>query len=182
MKLQTSNSKLQTANFQFQNKACDGPLEFEIGSLELNIVAFCCHYCAYAAADLAGSLRIQYPASVKVVKIPCTGDLDVSSVLEAFEYGADGVMVAGCLEGDCHYQLGNFNDKRRVNYVKTMLRKIRFEPDRVRMFNMSSAMGRKWAEAVTEMDETVRRLGPSRLREKETKETKETRELVQEAI
>ncbi len=130
------------------------------------IVAFCCHYCAYAAADLAGSLRVQYPPSVKVVKLPCTGKLDVQLILDAFENGADGVMVAGCMEGDCHYQQGNFNAKRRVNFVKTLLQRIGLEPDRVRMFNMSSAMGRKWAEAVTEMDETVRKLGPSPLRKK----------------
>ncbi|MEK6574255.1 MAG: hydrogenase iron-sulfur subunit [Chloroflexota bacterium] len=128
------------------------------------IVAFCCHYCAYAAADLAGSLRMQYPASVRVVKLPCTGKLDVQLVLDAFEHGADGVMVAGCLEGDCHYQQGNLNAKRRVNYVKTLLKEIGLEPDRVRMFNMSSAMGKQWAEAVTEMDDQVRKIGPNPLR------------------
>jgi len=127
-------------------------------------VAFCCHYCAYAAADLAGSLRMQYPASVRVVKLPCTGKLDVQLVLDAFEHGADGVMVAGCLEGDCHYQQGNLNARRRVNYVKTLLKEIGLEPDRVRMFNMSSAMGRQWAEAVTEMDDQVRKIGPNPLR------------------
>ena len=130
----------------------------------INIVAFCCHYCAYAAADLAGSLRIQHPASVRVVKIPCSGRLDVQLALDAFEHGTDGVMVAGCLEGDCHYQQGNFSARRRVNRVKTLLQEIGLEPDRVRMFNMSSAMGKKWAEAVTEMDEAVRQLGPSPLR------------------
>jgi len=128
------------------------------------IVAFCCHYCAYAAADLAGSLRMQYPASVRVVKLPCTGKLDVQLVLDAFEHGADGVMVAGCLEGNCHYQQGNLNAKRRVNYVKTLLKQIGLEPDRVRMFNMSSAMGKQWAEAVTEMDDQVRKIGPNPLR------------------
>ena len=127
-------------------------------------MAFCCHYCAYAAADLAGSLRMQYPASVRVVKLPCTGKLDVQLVLDAFEHGADGVMVAGCLEGDCHYQQGNLNARRRVNYVKTLLKGIGLEPDRVRMFNMSSAMGRQWAEAVTEMDDQVRKIGPNPLR------------------
>ena len=127
-------------------------------------MAFCCHYCAYAAADLAGSLRMQYPASVRVVKLPCTGKLDVQLVLDAFEHGADGVMVAGCLEGDCHYQQGNLNARRRVNYVKTLLKEIGLEPDRVRMFNMSSAMGRQWAEAVTEMDDQVRKIGPNPLR------------------
>lgn len=131
---------------------------------EIKIVAFCCHYCAYAAADLAGSLRVQYPPSVKVVKLPCTGKLDVQLILDAFEHGADGVMVAGCMEGDCHYQQGNFNAKRRVNFVKTLLQRIGIESDRVRMFNMSSAMGRKWAEAVTEMDTTVRKMGASPLR------------------
>jgi F420-non-reducing hydrogenase iron-sulfur subunit len=130
---------------------------------DIRIVAFCCHYCAYAAADLAGSLRIQYPASVKVVKVPCTGRLDVQLALDAFEHGADGVMVAGCLEGDCHYQQGNLNAKRRVNNVQDLLRRIGLEPERVRMFNMSSAMGRQWAEAVTERDAVVRQLGPSPL-------------------
>jgi len=130
----------------------------------ITIVAFCCHYCAYAAADLAGSLRIQHPASVKVVKIPCTGKLDVQLALDAFEHGADGVMVAGCMEGDCHYQQGNFSARRRVTRVKALLKEIGLEPDRARMFNMSSAMGKRWAEAVTEMDAQVRALGPSPLR------------------
>ena len=166
MNMETSSSKIQTSEAQIQNAASAQVLESEVGtrSGELNIVAFCCHYCAYAAADLAGSLRLQYPPSVRVVKLPCTGKLDVLLVLDAFEHGADGVMVAGCLEGDCHYQLGNLNAKRRVNYVKTLLNEIGLEPDRVRMFHMSSAMGKQWAEAVTDMDEQVRRRGPSRLR------------------
>ena len=130
----------------------------------IRIVAFCCHHCAYAAADLAGSLRIQYPASVSVVKLPCTGKLDVLVVLDAFERGADGVMVAGCLEGDCHYQQGNLNAKRRVEYVKALLKQIGLEPERVRMFNLSSAMARQWAEAVAEMDAQVCKLKPNPLR------------------
>ena len=138
--------------------------DLEVGSWDLHIVAFCCHYCAYAAADLAGSLRLQYPPNVNVVKLPCTGKLDVLLVLHALEHGADGVMVAGCLEGDCHYRSGNLNARRRVNYVKCLLQEIGFEPERVRMFNMSSAMARTWAEAVTQMDDTVRRLGPNPLR------------------
>ena len=160
----TSNLKYQTPNSKTQTADSVSPLKFEVGSLELRIVAFCCHYCAYAAADLAGSLRLQYPPSVKVVKLPCTGKLDVQLVLDAFEHGADGVMVAGCLEGDCHYQQGNLNARRRVNYAKKILKQIGLEPERTRMFNMSSAMGRAWAEAVTEMDAQVRNLGPSPLR------------------
>jgi coenzyme F420-reducing hydrogenase delta subunit len=140
--------------------------EIEDQRSEIRIVAFCCHYCAYAAADLAGSLRIQYPASVNVVKLPCTGKLDVQLVLDAFEHGVDGVMVAGCMEGDCHYQQGNLNAKRRVNRVKALLKQIGLEPERVRMFNMSSAMGQRWADAVTDMDATIRQLGASPLRVK----------------
>ena len=135
-------------------------------NLDLKIVAFCCHYCAYAAADLAGALRLQYPPSVRVVKLPCTGKLDIQMMLDALEHGADGVIVAGCMEGDCHYQQGNFNAKRRVNYVQSLIRQIGLEPERVRMFNMSSAMGQQWAEAVTETDAVVRKLGPSPLKRK----------------
>ena len=164
MTMQTADFKLQTSNSKLQSEGEGQPLKFEVGNLGFHIVAFCCHYCAYAAADLAGSLRIQHPASVKVVKIPCTGKLDVQLALDAFEHGADGVMVAGCLEGDCHYQQGNFSARRRVTRVKALLKEIGLEPDRARMFNMSSAMGRQWAEAVTEMDAQVRALGPSPLR------------------
>jgi coenzyme F420-reducing hydrogenase delta subunit len=164
MTMQTANFKLQTSNSKLQSEGEGQPLKFEGGNLEFHIVAFCCHYCAYAAADLAGSLRIQHPASVRVVKIPCTGKLDVQLALDAFEHGADGVMVAGCMEGDCHYQQGNFSARRRVTRVKALLKEIGLEPDRARMFNMSSAMGKQWAEAVTEMDAQVRALGPSPLR------------------
>jgi F420-non-reducing hydrogenase iron-sulfur subunit len=130
------------------------------------IVAFCCHYCAYAAADLAGAIRLQYPDSIKIVKLPCTGKLDVLHVLRAFEDGADGVFVAGCLEGDCHYLKGNLNAKRRVKYAKTLLDQLGLDGQRVEMFNMSSAMGKAFADAATEMTERVRALGPSPLQKR----------------
>jgi coenzyme F420-reducing hydrogenase delta subunit len=159
-----ADARLQIAENGSQTANGKEPSAIDHQPSAINIVAFCCHYCAYAAADLAGSLRIQYPPTVRVVKLPCTGKLDVLTLLDAFEHGADGVMVAGCLEGDCHYQRGNLNAKRRVNHIKTLLQEIGLEPDRVRMFNISSAMGRQWAEAVTEMDAQVRALGPSPLR------------------
>jgi len=134
-------------------------------SFEPEIVAFCCHYCAYGAADLAGNLRVQYPANVNIVRIPCAGKLDLMFVLEAFEDGADGVMVAGCLEGDCHFREGNLNAKRRVAYAQRKLEQIGLEPERVQMYQMSSAMGRQFAEAATEMTERVRALGPSPLKQ-----------------
>ncbi|NIM93191.1 MAG: hydrogenase iron-sulfur subunit [Anaerolineales bacterium] len=128
------------------------------------IVAYCCRYCAYAAADLAGVLRLQYPSEVRIVQIPCTGRLDMLEVLHAFEYGADAVMVAGCLEGDCHFQSGNLAAKARVERVKQLISEIGLEAERVEMFNMSSAMGRQFAEAATVMAQRIDTLGPSPLR------------------
>src|SRR3989304_1639673 len=87
----------------------------------VQIVAFCCFYCAYAAADLAGVMRLSYPPNVKVVLLPCTGGGDPLYILRAFEAGADGVFVAGCLEGQCDYQVGNLQAKSRVRYLKKLL-------------------------------------------------------------
>ncbi len=130
----------------------------------LHIVAFCCHYCAYAAADLAGVLRLQYPATARIVEIPCAGRLDALEVLHTFEHGADGVMVAGCLEGDCHFQSGNLNAKRRVDFIRGLLEQIGLEPERLEMFNLSSAMARRFAEVVEQMASQIQALGPSPLR------------------
>jgi len=135
----------------------------EPAGFEPTIVAFCCHYCAYAAADLAGSLRFQYPPNLRVIKLPCTGKLDVMYILEAFERGADGVLVAGCLEGDCHFQVGNLEARRRVNYVRQLLDKIGVGGQRLEMINLSAAMGNRFAEAATEITARVRGLGPSPL-------------------
>ena len=130
----------------------------------MQIVAFCCHYCAYAAADLAGVLRLRYPAEAKIVEIPCTGRLDTLEVLHAFEGGADGVMVAGCLEGDCHFRTGNLNARRRVERIQAVLASVGLESARIQMFNMSSAMGKRFAEAAQAMTEEIRALGPSPIR------------------
>jgi len=143
-------------------------MEAEKGNgFEPKIVAFCCHYCAYAAADLAGSLRLQYPTNIRIVKIPCSGRLDAQHVLDAFEEGADGVMVAGCLEGDCHFQTGNLHAKRRIRWLQRLLDEIGLGGGRVRMFNMSSAMGGGFAQAAAEMTEQVRELGLNPLRKEE---------------
>jgi len=140
-------------------------------STPLQILAYCCHYCAYAAADLAGVLRLRYPAEAKLMELPCTGRLDLLEVLHAFEAGADGIMVAGCLEGDCHFQAGNLNARRRVERVKALLQTIGLEADRIRMFNLSSAMGKQFAEAAAEMTEQIAGLGPSPLRRLEPQPT-----------
>lgn len=128
------------------------------------ILAFCCHFCAFAAADLAGSMRLQYPASVRVLRLPCTGKIEVNYLLAAFEKGVDGVIVAGCLEGGCHFQEGNLRARRRVERARGLMAEIGLEPERLKMFNLSSAEGGRFAEIVTEMHETVSKLGPSPLR------------------
>ena len=128
------------------------------------ILAFCCHYCAYAAADLAGSMRLEYPANVRVLKLPCTGKIEVDHVLAAFERGVDAVIVAGCLEGGCHFLEGNLRARRRVERAKGILEEIGLEPERLEMYNLSSAEGGRFAEIVTEMTERVGELGPSPLR------------------
>ncbi|MEE4363882.1 MAG: hydrogenase iron-sulfur subunit [Desulfotignum sp.] len=128
---------------------------------EPEIVAFCCHYCAYTAADMAGSKRISYPSNVKIIRVPCTGKVDAIHLMKALEKGADGVYVAGCLEGDCHFKNGNIRAQARVDRVKKVLSELGWEPERVAMVNMSAGMGEKFAETAREFTETIKKLGPS---------------------
>ena len=131
---------------------------------EPQILAFCCHYCAYAAADLAGTTRVQYPTNVRIIRVPCSGKVDPLHIMRAFEGGVDGVLVAGCLEGGCHFQEGNLRAKRRVNHVSAILDEIGIERGRLRMVNLSSAMGQAFANTITEFTEQVKKLGPSPLK------------------
>jgi F420-non-reducing hydrogenase iron-sulfur subunit len=136
----------------------------EAGNSEPTVVAFCCHYCAYAAADLAGSSRLQYPPNVRIIRSPCTGRLEIDYFMKAFENGADGVLVAGCEEGSCHFKEGNLLAKRRVNYARKLLAEAGLEAERLRMVNVSAASAQKFAEYVREIVETVKKLGPARLK------------------
>jgi F420-non-reducing hydrogenase iron-sulfur subunit len=128
------------------------------------ILALCCHYCAYAAADMAGSMRLQYPGSVRVLRFPCTGKIEVNYVLSAFERGIDGIMVAGCLEGGCHFMEGNLRARRRIERAQQFLDEIGLGAGRLEMFNLSSAEGPRFAEIATQMHERIVKLGPSPLR------------------
>ncbi len=125
------------------------------------IVAFCCHYCAYTAADMAGSKRISYPPNVKIVRVPCTGKVDAIHILKALENGADGVYVAGCLEGDCHFKNGNLRAMQRVKQVQRLLDEIGIEPERVAMVTMSAGMGERFAKTAHEITAQIRKLGPN---------------------
>jgi F420-non-reducing hydrogenase iron-sulfur subunit len=132
-----------------------------MGEYEPKIVAYCCNYCAFAAADLAGATRLQYPPNVRIIRLPCTGKVDALHIMKAFEDGADGVFVAGCLEGQCHFLEGNTRAKKRVAYVKKLLDEAQIEPERLEMYNLSSAMGGRFAEIVEEMTDRVTKLGPT---------------------
>ncbi|MHC4445625.1 MAG: hydrogenase iron-sulfur subunit [Planctomycetota bacterium] len=145
------------------------------------ILAFCCHYCAYAAADLAGSMRIQYPTNVRVLRLPCTGKVEIDYLLTAFERGADGVIVAGCLEGGCHFLEGNLRARKRVERAKQILTEIGLEPERLEMYNLSSAEGTRFAEIVTEMNERLAKLGPSPLRPDRDTMEQNVQEMTQQA-
>lgn len=125
------------------------------------IVAFCCHYCAYTAADMAGSKRLGYPPNVKIIRVPCSGKVDAIHMMKALEKGADGVYVAGCLDGDCHFKTGNIRAARHVEAVKKLLDEIGIEKERVEMFSMSAGMGEKFAEVASEFTESIRKLGPN---------------------
>ncbi len=145
------------------------------------ILAFCCHYCAYAAADLAGSMRLEYPDSVRVLRLPCTGKIEIDYILRAFERGIDGVIVAGCLEGGCHFLEGNLRARKRVERAKMMLEEIGLEPQRLEMYNLSSAEGTRFAEIVTEMSRRLSELGPSPLRPDRQRAEKAAEEMTQQA-
>jgi F420-non-reducing hydrogenase iron-sulfur subunit len=106
-------------------------------------------------------MRLTYPTNVKVLKVPCTGRVDVIHILKAFENGADGVYVAGCLEGECHYLVGNLRAKKRVGYAKQLLEECGIGGERVAMYNLSSAQGQRFAAIALEMTEKIRQLGPN---------------------
>ena len=131
---------------------------------EPKIVGFLCNWCAYAGADLAGVSRIQYPPNLRVVRVMCTGRIDPSFILEAFKSGADGVLVAGCHPGDCHYISGNFKVYRRVLMLKKLLEQFGLEPERLRLEWVSASEGDRFATVIKDMVKEIKKLGPSPLR------------------
>lgn len=128
------------------------------------VVAFCCTYCSYTAADLAGSMRLQYPPNVRIVKLLCTGKIEPILLLEAFNNGADIVFVAGCALGDCHFIEGNVRGKAAVKFTKKLLQEVGLEPERLDYFHIPASAGPLFAETATMMTERGKALGPSLLR------------------
>lgn len=126
-----------------------------------NIVVFACNWCTYQGADLAGSLRYQYPATVNIVRVPCSGRIEPEFIVTALKNGADGVFVGGCHPGDCHYKEGNQKAIRRFNLLKRILTGLGLEPERVRLEWISGSEGKRFAEAMAEFDKTIQEIGPN---------------------
>ncbi len=127
------------------------------------LLGFLCRWCSYAGADLAGTSRKKYPASIRVIRVPCSGRVDPLFILKGLRLGFDGVLVSGCHPGDCHYQTGNYFTRRRIAITKRFLEYMGVDPRRLQASWVSASEGGKFAELVNEMTQEIRKLGPNRL-------------------
>lgn len=130
---------------------------------EPRVIGFCCNWCAYAGADLAGISRIQYPPNLRMIRVMCSGTVDPVYILEAFQKGADGVFVGGCHPGDCHYQAGNYKTLRKVTLTKRLLSQLGINPQRLRLEWVSAAEGQRFAQVVADFVAEIKELGPNPL-------------------
>ena len=133
------------------------------------IVGFLCTWCSYAGADLAGTSRICYPSNIRIIRVPCSGRVDPLLIVKSFQQGADGVLIAGCHPGDCHYSEGNYYARRRLALLHTLLEYIGIEKERFQIQWVSASEGKRWANVVSSFTEDLSRMGP-----KETTLQKET--------
>ncbi len=133
-------------------------------SFQPRIVGFLCNWCSYAGADLAGTSRTHYAASVRVVRVMCSARVDPTFVLKALAEGADGVLICGCHPGDCHYSEGNYKTMRRFPLLKKMVADLGIEDERVRLEWVSASEGQRFADVVNDMTQRLRALGPSKIK------------------
>ncbi len=132
-----------------------------MSDFEPKIVAFLCNWCSYGAADLAGVSRMQYPANIRVIRIPCSARMDPKFILTAFREGADGVWVSGCHPGDCHYIEGNYYARRKFSLLKGLMEYMGVDPNRLHFSWISSAESGKFIKVVHEVVSAVKTLGPN---------------------
>ena len=130
---------------------------------EPKIIGFLCKWCSYAGADLAGTSRMEYPSNLIPIKVMCSSRIDPSFVISAFKDGADGVLIAGCHPGDCHYQNGNYKTRRRILLLQKMIGDLGIPSARLRLEWVSAAEGKKFASVVKEFTEQIKELGPLKL-------------------
>jgi F420-non-reducing hydrogenase iron-sulfur subunit len=135
-----------------------------MSEFEPTVVAFLCNWCSYAGADLAGTSRLKYPPNVRSIRVMCSGRVDPVFVLDALKEGIDGVLVAGCHPGDCHYQSGNYKTNRKIKLIKKLLSELNIDADRIRFEYISASEGQKFADVVTDFVGTLKELGPNPLK------------------
>ena len=136
-----------------------------MAEFEPKIVALLCNWCTYTGADLAGTSRLQYPPNVRIVRLMCTGAVDMIYVLKALMEGADGVLIGGCHPGDCHYQTGNYKARRQVAILKKILKRFGYDEDRVWLRWISASEGKLFADTVTDMVKMLKAKGPNPMSE-----------------
>jgi len=124
------------------------------------ILGILCNWCSYAGADLAGSARLHYPETIRIIRVPCSGRVDPMFVLKGFQKGFDGVMVLGCHPGDCHYSKGNYYARRRIALVQSLLNSLGIPEERFHFEWVSASEGNRFAQLVTEFTEQIKALGP----------------------
>jgi F420-non-reducing hydrogenase iron-sulfur subunit len=125
------------------------------------IVAFCCFHSAYQAADNAGAMRNSYSDGIYIIRVPCAGKVEGLHILQAFEKGADGVLIMACPEESCHYLSGNIRAKKRVAHILPLLEEIGLEAERLKIFNLASNQAHRFVQLVNEIAEMIKNLGPS---------------------
>ncbi len=146
-------------NINPENGAMAEPQVPETNQWKPKIVAFCCNWCSYAGADLAGSSRLSYPAEIKIIRVPCSCRVNPMFILKAFERGADGVIICGCHPGDCHYSTGNYYARRRMTLLFSMLDYIGVERGRTRVEWVSAAEGVRFSQVMNDFAKKISELG-----------------------
>ncbi len=130
-------------------------------SFEPKIIAFCCNWCSYAGADLAGGMRLKYSSTIRPIRVMCSGRISPHFIIKAFQEGADGVLVTGCHIGDCHYLKGNYITAKRVMILKELINFLGISPERLRLEWIAASEGDKFARVADEFTQTIRTLGPT---------------------
>ncbi|MHA1580170.1 MAG: hydrogenase iron-sulfur subunit [Candidatus Freyarchaeota archaeon] len=134
------------------------------GEFKPRIIGIFCNWCSYAGADMAGTSRMQYPPNLRIIRVMCSSRVDPQFVLKAFELGADGVLVAGCHPGDCHYITGNYRAEERIMLLSKLIEELGIEPERLRLEWISASEGNVLVEVMNDFVEKLKELGPSPLR------------------
>ncbi len=129
------------------------------------IVSFLCNWCAYTGADLAGTSRLRYAPNIRIIRVMCSGRIEPTFVLKAFQQGADGVLICGCHPGDCHYHEGNYKCLRRFKLIQKYTIQMGIEKERLQLEWISASEGQQFAELVNNMTKTLLLLGPVKIKQ-----------------